>query len=100
MKFSFDKPTIRIYRYYFLGIPKPVMIQAFNKVEARNTIERIWSRLGKEYQQSRIIGETVSLPVFGATTRVEGEEEYTWVGKDYSPNGWIKSSDFEKKFSK
>lgn len=99
MKFSFDKPTIRLYRYYFLGIPKPVIIQAHNKVEARSTIERIWSQLGKEYQASKIIGETVSLPVFGATIRQEGEEKYVWVGKDYSPNGWMKSSDFEKKFS-
>ncbi len=100
MKFSFDKPTIRLYRYYFLGVPKPVIIQALNKEEARNTIERIWSRLAKEYQQSRIIGETVSLPVFGVSTRQEGEENYVWVGKDYSSSGWMKSNEFEKKFSK
>jgi hypothetical protein len=100
MKFSFDKPTIRLYRYYFLGVPKPVIIQAYNKAEARSTIERIWSRLAKEYQQSRIIGETVSLPVFGVSTRQEGEENFVWVGKDYSSSGWMKSNEFEKKFSK
>lgn len=100
MKFSFDKPTIRLYRYYFLGLPKPIIIQAYNKVEAREAIDKIWGQLGKEYQNSRIIGETVSVPVFGVSKRVEGEKTYVWVGKDYSKSGWLESSDFEKKFSR
>jgi len=99
MKFSFDKPTIRLYRYYFLGIPKPIIIQAHDKVEARATIDRIWAQLGREYQNSKIIGETVSVPVFGVSTRVEGDRSYVWVGKDYSKNGWMESSQYEKKFS-
>ena len=99
MKFSFDKPTIRLYRYYFLGLPKPIIIQAYDKVEARATIDRIWGQLAKEYQQSKIIGETVSVPVFGVSTRVEGDKTYLWVGKEYSKNGWMESSEYQKRFS-
>ena len=99
MKFSFDKPTIRLYRYYFLGIAKPIIIQAHDKVEARATIDRIWGQLAKEYQQSKIIGETVSVPVFGVSTRVENDKTYLWVGKEYSKNGWMESNEYQKKFS-
>jgi hypothetical protein len=99
MKFSFDKPTIRLYRYYFLGLPKPIIIQAYDKVEARATIDRIWKQLSPDYQKSRIIGETVSVPIFGVSKRTEGDKTYVWVGKEYSSKGWMESTEFEKKFS-
>lgn len=100
MKFSFDKPTIRLYRYYFLGLPKPIIIQAYDKVEARAAIDRIWGELAKEYQQSKIIGETVSVPIFGVSKRSEGDKTYVWVSKEYSKSGWMEASEFEKKFSR
>lgn len=100
MMFSFEKPQIRIYKYYFLGISKPVMIQAYNKAEARDVITKNWSKLAKPYQVSNIIGETVTLPVFGITEREEGERTYLWVGKSYSTSGWMVKEDFENKFGK
>lgn len=100
MKFAFEKPTIRIYRYYFLGISKPVMIQAYSSQEARVAMDKIWGRLGKEYQASRVIGETVSVPVFGVSKRDEGDKTYVWVGKGYSKNGWMESKEYEKNFEK
>lgn len=100
MNFSWEKPQIRIYKYYFLGIAKPVQIQAFNKAEARDTITKNWSKLAKPYQVSNIIGETVSVPVFGITQRVEGKTSYVWVGKSYSSTGWMIKEDFDKKFGR
>lgn len=98
MNFSWEKPTIRLYKYYFLGIAKPVVIQAYNKTEARETITRNWSKLAKPYQMSNIIGETVTLPLFGITTREEGNIKYLWVGKSYSSTGWMIKEEFHKKF--
>jgi len=98
MTFSFEKPQIRIYKYYFLGIAKPVLIQAYNKVEAREIINMNWTKLAKPYQMSTIIGETVSVPVFGITERTEGDDKYVWVGKSYSKSGWMPKKDFLQKF--
>ena len=100
MNFSFEKPTIRLYRFYFLGLSTPITIQAYNEKEARATIDKIWSKLAPPYQASRIIGQTVSVAVFGVSKRQEGDKTYVWVGKGYSKNGWMELEVFEKKLSK
>jgi len=90
MNFSFEKPTIRLYRFYFLGISTPITIQAYNEKEARATMDRIWGNLAKPYQSSRIIGQTVSVPIFGVSKRKEGDKTLVWVGKGFPRQvGWI-----------
>lgn len=98
MNFSFEKPTIRLYRFYFLGISTPITIQAYNEKEARATIDKIWCNLSKPYQASRIIGQTVSVPVFGVTKRIEGEVTLVWVGKGFSKTGWMNIDVYKKKY--
>lgn len=98
MKFSFEKPTIRLYRFYFLGISNPITIQAYNEKEARKTIDGIWVKLPKPYQASRIIGQTVSVPVFGVSKRQEGDKTLVWVGKGFSKTGWMDMEVFKKKY--
>jgi|694.fasta_scaffold02526_36 hypothetical protein len=98
MKFSFEKPTIRLYRFYFLGISTPLTIQAYNEKEARIAVDKIWNRLSKEYQVSRIIGQTVSVPIFGVSKRKEGDKTLVWVGKGFSKTGWMDIEVFKKKY--
>ena len=96
--FPFEKPTIRLYKYYFLGLPEPIIISAYNKKEARAAIDRIWRQLPPAYQASKIIGETVTLPVFGVTERKQGERTVVWVGKEYSQTGWMDREQYKKRF--
>ena len=98
MRFPFEKPTLRIYKYYFLGISEPIMIQAFNSHAARLSIRGNWKKLPPEYQESRIIGETVSVPVFGITERKVGGKSFLWVGVGITPDGWMERGEFEKKY--
>jgi hypothetical protein len=98
MNFSFEKPTIRLYRFYFLGISTPITIQAYNEKEARATMDRIWGNLAKPYQSSRIIGQTVSVPIFGVSKRKEGDKTLVWVGKGFSKTGWMDIEVFKKKY--
>ena len=98
MNFSFEKPTIRLYRFYFLGISTPITIQAYNEKEARATIDRIWGNLAKPYQASRIIGQTVSVPVFGVSKRIESDKTLVWVGKGFYKTGWMDIEVFKKKY--
>jgi hypothetical protein len=50
------------------------------------------------YQASKIIGETVTLPVFGVTERKQGERTVVWVGKEYSQTGWMDREQYKKRF--
>ena len=98
MSFSFETPTIRLYNYYFIGIEKPVIIQAGNKAEARLIIKKMASKLHPNYRGKRIIGETVVVPAFGVTERMENGKMLVWVGKESSPTGWMEKTEFKKKY--
>lgn len=98
MNFSFEKPTIRLYRFYFLGISTPITIQAYNEKEARASINKIWGNLSPQHQKSRIIGQTVTVPVFGVSKRKEGDKTLVWVGKGFSKTGWMDEEDYKKKY--
>jgi predicted GTPase len=98
MSFSFERPNLRLYKYYFFGLANPITISAYNSKEARAAMDRIWSKLPPPYQKSRIIGETVSLPVFGVTERTEGNRTFIWVGKEYSTSGWMDKDEYKKRF--
>ena len=97
-RFPFEQPNLRLYKYYFLGLPEPITISAYNKKEARAAIDRIWQKLPPAYQASKIIGETVTLPVFGVTERKQGEKTMVWVGKEYSQTGWMDREQYKKRF--
>lgn len=98
--FSFDKPTTRHYKYYFLGIPEPIIIEAFDEQTARRYIDDNLPRLPEPYKSSRIIGQTVTVPAFGVSERdIEGTK-YVWVGKKHTKTGWIPKKDFKDKFGK
>jgi predicted GTPase len=97
-RFPFEQPNLRLYKYYFLGLPEPITISAYNKKEARAAIDRIWRQLPPVYQASKIIGETVTLPVFGVTERKQGERTVVWVGKEYSQTGWMDREQYKKRF--
>lgn len=99
MRFAFEKPTIRIYKYYFLGLSEPILIQAYNKVEARATMKKVAPKLPQPYQESKVIGETVTVPVYGITERKDGGKDYVWVGKEQSATCWMEKSEFEKKYA-
>jgi hypothetical protein len=81
-----------------LGISTPLTIQAYNEKEARIAVDKIWNRLSKEYQVSRIIGQTVSVPIFGVSKRKEGDKTLVWVGKGFSKTGWMDIEVFKKKY--
>ncbi len=98
MSFTFDKPCLRLYNYYFFGIEKPIVIQAYNKIEARQKIDKVKFKLPAEYHGRKVIGETVIIPSFGVTERTENGKVFLWVGREYSSTGWMPREIFLKKF--
>lgn len=90
----------RLYKFYFAGIKIPVIIEAFTSEKARDTIEQNWEKLDPVYQNSYIIGETVTVPVEGITTKKINNVEYTWVGYEKTRDGWQDTASLTKEAKK
>ena len=89
-----EKHGIRFYKYKFEGVKKPIIIEAFNKLEARRKLFLALDQF-PNLRDVKIIDESVSLPLFGITTKnIEGIEN-VWVGS-ITFSGWMPIEEFEK----
>lgn len=88
------KRSIRFYRYTFLGINEPIEVEATYKIEARTILNEIISQ-NPNLHNRPILGETVTLPIFGETIKDIDEVEYVWVGFDNTQSGWMKLDDYD-----
>lgn len=90
-----EKYCIRFYKYKFLGFEdKPIIIEAYNKLEARRKLS-YFIQLHPELQSVPVIGESLSLPIFGETTKTINDIKHVWVG-NLSPSNWMPLDDFLK----
>ena len=97
MKFASDKPTLRLYRFYFFGLTDAVTVAAYSKHQARLALKANWEKMPLNYQQSRVIGETVEVPIPGVSKRKIGTVTYVW-SKGLAADNWTEAEAFEKKF--
>lgn len=96
MQYPVEKHGIRFYHYYFRDIKKPITIEATNKQEARDCMRRIVSKLDEKYQESKIIGETITIPLLGVSEKTVQGIKYIWVGFSKSANGWMEEKAYKK----
>jgi hypothetical protein len=89
-----EKNILRFYKYKFIGYDEPVIVEAYNKIEARNML-REYVYDNKYLHGVKVISESLSHPIFGETTKQINGEQYVWVG-DRSPSNWMLLSEFEK----
>jgi len=91
-KYPAEKSSLRFYKYKFSGFSKPIIIEAYNKTEARQKLKYVIDQL---QITNSVIDESLSLPIFGRTTKISDGMELTWVG-NLSPTCWMPTEDFEK----
>jgi len=94
MHYPVEKHGIRFYNYYFYGVEKPISIEAMNKQEARVIMQDIVSRLSDKYKESKIVGETITIPLKGVSEKVVKGVKYIWVGLDKSRSGWLTEQEY------
>lgn len=95
-----EKKGIRFYNYYFHEVDKPLTIEARNKDEARQIMRSIADRLSPKYRESKIVGETVTIPLLGVSEKVVSGVKYIWVGLNKSPNGWLTETQYQFELQK
>jgi hypothetical protein len=95
MDYPVEKHGIRFYNYYFYGVEQPLTIEAHTKQEAREIMQSIAHQLSPKYRESKIVGETVVIPLKGVSEKVVKGVKYIWVGLSKSPNGWLNEYEYK-----
>jgi hypothetical protein len=96
MDYPVEKEGIRFYNYYYYGVDKPVTIEARSKAEARDILSSIQGKLSQKYLDSKIIGESVVIPLRGVSEKVIKGVKYIWVGEDKAQGGWLSENAYKR----
>ena len=91
-----EKHGIRFYKYYFSEVETPITIEARTKHEAREILKDIVYKLSDKYKNSKIVGETVVIPLRGVSEKVVKGIKYIWVGEDKAHGGWLPEDEFKR----
>jgi hypothetical protein len=98
MDYPVEKHGIRFYHYYFHGVEKPITIEATNKQEAREIMKDLITKLSDKYTNSKIVGETITIPLLGVSEKVIKGVKYIWVGSK-SRNGWLPEDEYKRQLA-
>jgi len=90
IRYPVEKNVLRFYKYKFYQSDEIVTIEAFNRKQAR-TLLRDFILNNPKLQNLTIISETLTLPIFGQTTKMIDNVENVWIG-----TGWIPLWEFKK----
>jgi hypothetical protein len=96
LNYPVEKDGIRFYNYYFYQIEKPISIEAYNKADARVIMQNILPTLPEKYRESKIVGETIVIPLKGVSEKVVKGVKYIWVGQEKSRNGWLTEEQYRR----
>lgn len=76
--------SIKLYKYYFKDIEKPIIIEAITKQSANDMLESVMSQVAaKGYMLENLIDCRVETPISGQTKKKHEGKEYTWTD-----SGW------------
>ena len=90
IRYPVEKNVLRFYKYKFYQSDEIVTIEAFNRKQAR-TLLRDFIINNPKLNNLAIISETLTLPIYGQTTKMINNVENVWIG-----NGWIPLWEFKK----
>jgi hypothetical protein len=90
IRYPVEKNILRFYKYKFLNSTEEVTIEAFDKKQSRIFL-RDFILQNPKFHNLQIISETLSLPIYGLTTKIIDDVEHVWVS-----TGWIPLWEFKK----
>jgi hypothetical protein len=96
MEYQVEKYGIRFYNFYFYEVEKPITIEARSKQESREIMKTIMPQLSDKYRNSRVVGETIIIPLRGVSDKVVKGVRYIWVGEDKARGGWLSEDAYHR----
>lgn len=90
IRYPVEKNVLRFYKYKFFNSDEVVTIEAFNKKQARSGLCEL-ILVNPKLHNLPVISETLTLPIYGQTTKLIDGVEHVWVS-----TGWIPLWEYKK----
>lgn len=93
---NWDEPKIKFYKYYFKGVEKPIIMEAYSKEDADYMLSMLPEKSGVKIDMSALENFKIEMPLTGVSERVRFGQTYIWVGLNHSADGWMLKDEFLK----
>jgi len=87
---------IRFYKYYFTGKEKPVIMEAEDRITADKMMQQLKQNISVTLSAKDLIDIRVETPIVGISKRKRHNQEYVWVGKEFTSDGWLLQSEYDE----
>lgn len=87
---------IRFYKYYFRNIEKPVIMEAESRLHADQMMQELKERTQITFSAKDLEDVRVETPIVGISIRKKKGNEFVWVGKEHTQDGWLIKSEYDK----
>lgn len=86
----------RFYKYFFLGVEKPIIMEAENKTDADQMIVQLQYKSQTSIDFNKLVDVRVETPIVGISTRKRKGNDFVWVGKEYTSDGWLEKEEYDR----
>lgn len=87
---------IRFYKYYFLGVDKPVIMEAEDRLTADQMMQKLKENTSVNLSAKNLIDIRVETPIIGISKRKRHNKEYVWVGNEFTSDGWLLQTEYDE----
>jgi hypothetical protein len=87
---------IRFYKYYFTGKDKPVIMEAEDRLTADKMMQQLKQNTTAKLSANDLIDIRVETPIIGISKRKRHNQEYVWVGTEFTSDGWLLQSEYDE----
>jgi|688.fasta_scaffold403899_4 hypothetical protein len=87
---------VRFYKYYFRGNEKPIIMEAESRLQADQMMQELKERSKVPISVKDLIDVRVETPIIGISIRKKKGNEFVWVSKEHTPDGWLLKSEYDK----
>ena len=87
---------IRFYKYYFLGVDKPVIMEAEDRLTADQMMQKLKENTSVNLSAKNLIDIRVETPIVGISKRQRHNKDYVWVGNEFTSDGWLLQTEYDE----
>jgi len=87
---------IRFYKYYFTGKDKPVIMEAEDRLTADKMMQQLKQNTTAKLSAKDLIDIRVETPIIGISKRKRHNQDFVWVGKEFTSDGWLLQSEYDE----
>jgi len=87
---------IRFYKYYFLGVDKPVIMEAEDRLTADQMMQKLKENTSVNLNAKNLIDIRVETPIVGISKRKRHNKDYVWVGNEFTSDGWLLQTEYDE----